>query len=186
MKYILRHILFCLAAAAGLGAMFMLGCHKENAETDKPAQVASASAAETQSTQPVAQQTAPPPENPAEEAKAISTVIYGQVSALNRRDIQGVLTALDPNDRQVQELTKQELLKNFQTSRVHITLEAAKLETLTADTATVRFTQLTRRVAGSAFRDNRVIGVYSMKKINGAWRILNMKPIDIQFMDGKP
>lgn len=188
MKYILRHVLFCLAAAAGLGAMFMLGCHKEvKPETEKPAQTASTTVVETPSAQPVAQPSGPPPADPTAEAKAISAVVYGQVNALNRHDVNGVLAALDPNDRQVLELTRQELEKSFQaSSRVFITLESAKLESLTADTATVRFTQLTRRVSGPAFRDNRVIGLYSMKKINGAWRILNMKPIDIQFLDGKP
>lgn len=187
MKYMLRHLLLCCAGAVGIGTMFMLGCQKDIKPQRDEQPVASAPAAAAQPVQPAeAGQTEPLPENAAEEAKAISAVIYGQVNALNRRDVNGVLSALDPTNSQVLELTRQELAKNFATYRLHTQLEAAKLEKLTANSATVNFTQLTRRISGPAFRDNRVIGVYSMKKIGGAWRIINTRPIDIQFLDGKP
>lgn len=178
----------------GLLAIFFLGLtgcpskeNKEEVKTDTQITVTENTVNNVTSSSAIAQQpvqTPVMPANAAEEAKAISTVIYGQVAAMNRQDMNGVLAALDPSNKKVIMLSQEELSKSFEKWRLHSTIKEAKLVELTADTAKVRYVQLTKRIAGSGgFRDNLVTGIHFMKKINGRWYIIMSQPLDIQFLD---
>lgn len=109
-------------------------------------------------------------------------VVRAQADALNRRDWASAIVAVDPESPTF-EHTKEHGLKLFQTYDLRYTLKDLTLESMSGDEARVRFVQVTEKVSGPAFRDNRVAGVHTLRKRNGEWRIFNTQITKVEYLD---
>jgi hypothetical protein len=49
--------------------------------------------------------------------------------------------------------------------------------------AKVRFSQVTRKISGPEFRDNRVSGVHVLRKLNGEWKLFDTERIKVDYLE---
>ena len=109
-------------------------------------------------------------------------VVRAQADALNRKDLDATMNALDPASpgyAQVKDMTA----KIFQTYDLRYTLSDLRVESVNNDEAHVHFVQLTEKVSGPAFRNNRVEGTHTLLKRNGVWRIANTQAAKVDYLD---
>lgn len=109
-------------------------------------------------------------------------VVRAQADALNRKDLAAAIAPIDP-ESPIFEPSKKMASKQFQTYDLRYTLKDLTLESMNGDEARVRFIQVTEKIAGPAFRDNRVAGVHTLRKRNGEWRIFNTQITKVEYLD---
>jgi hypothetical protein len=109
-------------------------------------------------------------------------VVRAQSEALNREDMKAAADAIHPSSPGFQQ-TKDITAKLFSIYDLRYTLKNIKLESETADTAKVRFSQITKKISGPAFRNNRIDGIHILKKDDGRWKIYDTQTIKIEFLD---
>lgn len=108
--------------------------------------------------------------------------IRAQVKALNKRDAEGALAAMHPEAPGLTNTraTTQQITATYD---LIFMIQSLKLESATPDEARVSFTQVTQKVAGPEFRNNRVAGVHTLRKFQGTWRIYSTEVGEIEYMD---
>ncbi len=112
----------------------------------------------------------------------VLAVVRGQIDALNRKDLPAVMSALDPESPGFEQ-TKTMTAKVFQAYDLHYSFKDLAVESITGDEAHVRFSQVTEKVSGPAFRNNRVEGEHILKKRNGAWKISSTQASNVTYLD---
>ncbi len=109
-------------------------------------------------------------------------VVQSQIDALNRQDLKASMDAMHPSSPAFQ-TTKDFGKMIFENYQLRFKLQSTAIESITADTAKVRFTQTTKKITGPEFRNNRVDGVHILKKYKGKWKIYDTKTIKIEYLD---
>jgi len=109
-------------------------------------------------------------------------VVRANVDALQRKDLAAVVATLDPEDP-LFEQTKKITASGFKNYEFRYALEDVALESMSDDEARVRFVQVTKKVSGPAFRDNRVEGVHTLRKRNGEWKMFHTETTKIEYLD---
>jgi ketosteroid isomerase-like protein len=109
-------------------------------------------------------------------------VVRAQTDALNREDLEAMLATIDP-ESPAYDRTKEMTGESFRLFELRYTNEKLTLESVSTDEARVRATQLTERISGPAFRNNRIEAVHVLKKRNGVWKISTTELIDIKYLD---
>ena len=123
--------------------------------------------------------TPPPAPSPSDQVLA---VVRGQIDALNRKDLPAVMAALDPESPGFEQ-TKSMTAKVLAAYDLRYSFKDLAVESITADEAHVRFSQVTEKISGPAFRNNRVEGEHILKKRNGAWKISSTQASNVTYLD---
>ena len=79
--------------------------------------------------------------------------------------------------------TREVLLEAYQTYDIDHTLSGVELLESTKDRAEVAFVLTTRKIRGPSFRDNRVTGVFILRKEDGLWKLYDQKVDDIKYLE---
>lgn len=116
---------------------------------------------------------------------AVEQSIQSQVEALNREDLPAYMSYLHPDNVGFAE-AEVATRKLFADYELKTTLEKLEPVTVTDGEAKIKFTQLTQKVTGPAFRDNRVTGVHTLRKDAGLWKIYATAADGIVYLDGAP
>jgi hypothetical protein len=109
-------------------------------------------------------------------------VVRSQLDALNREDLNAAMNALHPSSPGFQQ-TKAITAELFNIYDIRYTFKKITLESGTNDLAKVRFSQISKKIAGPQFRNNRIDGVHILKKYNGQWKIYDTQTIKIEFLN---
>jgi hypothetical protein len=109
-------------------------------------------------------------------------VVSAQLEALNFEDLNAATDAIHPSSPDFSQ-TKDWTEKLFKIYDIRYTLEKNTLESETENTAKVGFSQLTEKISGPAFRNNRIDGVHILKKYDGNWKIYETQIVKIEFLD---
>ena len=113
----------------------------------------------------------------------ILAVVRAQTDAMNKEDLEGALAIVDPTSptfAQNRQLSK-ELFRIYD---LRYTLREVAVESVKGAEATVRFTQITEKVSGPQFRDNRIEGVHLLKKqADGGWKIFTTRAEKIDYLE---
>jgi hypothetical protein len=113
---------------------------------------------------------------------AVFAPVEAQIKALNRRDAAAALVVMHPEAPGLagaRQATEQ-VTANF--DLVYI-IQGLAVESLDENEAKVRFTQLTQKVAGPEFRNNRLTGIHTLRKDHGAWKIYSTQALKIEYLD---
>ncbi len=109
-------------------------------------------------------------------------VVRAQIDAFNRQDFKASMDTIHPSSpgfQTTRDFSKM-LLERYQ---LRFKLQNTAIESITADTAKVRFTQTTKKITGPEFRNNRIDGIHVLKKYKGKWKIYDTKTIKIEYLD---
>lgn len=118
-------------------------------------------------------------ETAATPEEAIKALIEKQVVAMNKGDVEGYLSTLDP-ESSLYELNKalyEPLLSQY---KFDVTLEKFQVVEIKENTATIKKVLVTKKVSGPAFTDNRTeIEDKLVKKADG-WKVNESTPGNVE------
>lgn len=115
-------------------------------------------------------------------ADSAFAVINAQIKALNKRDAAGAMAVMHPEAPGLAEIRESTSQITAVADLLYV-VQNMTLESATDTEAKVRFTQLTQKISGPDFRNNRVIGIHTLRKYQGAWKLYSTEIVKIEFLD---
>lgn len=108
--------------------------------------------------------------------------IQANTDYMNSENLEGVMSTIYPESDSY-EITENLVIQLFKAYDLNYKIE--KLEVVDEDEneSEVNFTQLTTKINGPKFRDNRVKGTHILKKDGDSWKIFSTKIIDTEFLN---
>ena len=79
--------------------------------------------------------------------------------------------------------TEQQMKQFFNTYDLEYELKDIEVIEKFEQEARVKFVQITRKVSGPAFRNNKVTGIHILRKSDGKWKIYNTETEKIEYLD---
>ena len=116
------------------------------------------------------------------EKGAIEELIKSNAALFEKEDLEGYIATLDPESPEIAD-TKTMMAELFSKYNLKIKIESIRVLKVNEDKADVEVEQVTEKVTGGDFRNNRVKIVHHLKKINGAWKIGGSDTIRIEYFD---
>ncbi len=110
------------------------------------------------------------------------SVVHENINAMNSEDLEKVMATID-EESESYEATKQLAQRLFDTYDLHCELDSVRVIELTDEEAKVECVQLTKKVRGPAFRDNRIDFVHLLRKSDGKWKIYASKAKKIDYLN---
>jgi hypothetical protein len=154
-----------------LAALLLLlaGCSGDDG-SDSPAQ--------TQSDAPDTQ--ARPPAS--DEEALILSIVLANVEALESEDIDGAMSTVDPESAAYAS-TRDFTASIFELYDLSYEMSELNVTSRSDTEASVHFVQVTRKLSGPDFRDNRVEGEHTLRKVGGVWLISDSRIDSIDYLD---
>jgi len=119
----------------------------------------------------------------------IFDAVRAQIKALNQRDAAGAIAMMHPEAPGL-DRTRQTTEQVTATFDLLYMLQELTLESADEDEAKVRFTQITQKVSGPddpqkglVFRNNKVVGIHTLRKYQGAWKIYYTQVLKIDYLE---
>ena len=110
----------------------------------------------------------------------VEDVVYSNAEYLNSEDLSGVMSTIDP-ESELYSTTEIYVEKLFERFDLKFIVEKIEIIEQTDESAKVRFTQLTMKLSGPEFRNNRIKGYHTLRKSNGSWLISNTEILETNF-----
>ena len=117
-----------------------------------------------------------------QEAGSPIEVINLNTEYMTKEDISGVETTLDKDNPDFEQSMKMVKLL-FDTYDLDYKIESLETVEQNENEAQIKFVQLTTKISGPEFRDNRFTGIHTLKKKSDGWKILSTKQLNIEFLD---
>ena len=109
-------------------------------------------------------------------------VIMKNAEYMEKEDMSGVKSTIDhdsPNyDASLN--TIQFLFDNYD---LKYTIESIEIIEQSENEAKIKYVQLTTKVNGPAFKDNRYTGIHTLKKKDDGWKIYSTEQLNIEFLN---
>ena len=112
----------------------------------------------------------------------ILAAITANLKAMEREDIEATMATIDPSSSGY-EMTKEMINVIFEQYDLKYELSDLKVIKRTDKEAEVGFTQITRKVTGPEFRNNKITGVHVLRKSDGAWKIFSSQIKTTEYLD---
>jgi hypothetical protein len=116
---------------------------------------------------------------------AVEETVRSQIKALNKEDLDGYMSYIHPGNPAYAN-TREQVADIFEKYDLRNTLEKIERESITADEAKVSFVQLTEKVSGPAFQNNRTTGLHTLRKDDGKWKIYSTEIRSMTVVDPVP
>ena len=117
-----------------------------------------------------------------QEAGSPIEVINLNTEYMTKEDISGVEITLDKDNPDFEQSMKMVKLL-FDTYDLDYKIESLETVEQNENEAQIKFVQLTTKISGPEFRDNRFTGIHTLKKKSDGWKILSTKQLNIEFLD---
>jgi murein L,D-transpeptidase YcbB/YkuD len=112
----------------------------------------------------------------------VQEVLKAHVNAMNREDLPSFMSYLHP-EHEGYLSTQAAARQLFGQYELSTTLEMAEPVVISEGQAKVKFVQVTKKINGPEFRDNRVTGIHTLRKDNGLWKIYSTESSEVIYLD---
>lgn len=117
-----------------------------------------------------------------EQNKEIIAVIYENIAAIEAEDLDRYMATI--HEQSPAYATTREMMEQITNAYdLKYELKEAKIIKRSAEEASVQFIQVTTRLSGPEFRDNKIKGVHILKKSEDKWKIFNTEVKDIEYLN---
>lgn len=116
------------------------------------------------------------------EKGAIEQLIKNNAEFFQKEDLESYIGTLDPTSPEI-ENTRAMMVELFENYDLKLTIESTRILKISENKADVEVVQVTSKVSGGDFRDNKINIVHNLKKVDGAWKISGSKTIKIDYFD---
>ena len=116
------------------------------------------------------------------EKAAIEQLIKSNAEFFQKEELDAYIGTLDPTSPEI-ENTRAMTVELFENYDLKLTIESTRILKMSDNKADVEVEQVTSKVSGPDFADNRTKIVHQLKKVDGAWKISSSKPIKIDYFN---
>jgi len=116
------------------------------------------------------------------EEQAVKDVIIKNTEAGNDEDVTAYINTMDKDNKNYEHLSDM-MNTIFSTYDLNYQVKDMKVIELNNDEAKVQFVQITKKVKGPTFRDNRIEGVHILHKTDGEWKIYDTQIKKIDYLN---
>ncbi len=109
------------------------------------------------------------------------SVIYANAKYMAEENLSASMNTIHP-DSPIYENTAKLVQEIFNQFDLKYEIESLEILEETEQEAKVRFVQLTRKVAGNDFTDNRLTGIHTLKKDGNSWKIFSTVSEDMEYL----
>ncbi len=120
--------------------------------------------------------------NKSDEEEAIKDVIYKNTEAGNNEDVAEYINTMDKENKNYDRL-EQMMNTIFQTYDLNYQVKDLKVIEIKDNEAKVKYVQITKKIKGPTFRDNRIEGIHTMHKTNGQWKIYDTQITKMDYLN---
>lgn len=100
---------------------------------------------------------------------------------MNEENFEGVMSTIHPESQSYQ-MTENLVKKIFETYDLSYKLEKIKVLEQNDKEAKVEFIQLTTKIKGPDFKNNRTYGIHTLKLDGDSWKIFSTEVTDLKFL----
>jgi len=112
----------------------------------------------------------------------IEDAVYSNAEYLTNEDLSGVMSTIDPESA-LYSSTEVFVENLFELYDLKFIVESIEIIEQTEERAKVSFTQLTMKVSGPEFKNNRIKGYHTLRKSDGSWLMLDTKILETNYID---
>jgi hypothetical protein len=117
-----------------------------------------------------------------EEEALILDAILTNLHGLEKENLDLAMASIDP-DSAIYQSTKNLTREFFKTYDIDYEISDLVVTSKTSSEAAVHFVQVTRKLSGPDFRDNRVEGEHLLHKKDGKWLVYQTRPDKIDYLN---
>ncbi|MBD3263875.1 MAG: hypothetical protein GF375_02085 [Candidatus Omnitrophica bacterium] len=112
----------------------------------------------------------------------IFRVVYDNLAAMEEENLVDYMDTIS-EDSPGYNTTKQQLLILFNNYDLDYEIESIELLESSANEAKVKVIQSTRKIEGPEFRNNKIVGIHTLEKTDGGWKIYSTEIRNIEYLD---
>lgn len=116
------------------------------------------------------------------EKSAIEELIKTNAASFEKEQLDAYIATLDSKSPEI-ENTKAMMIELFKNYDLKLDIESVKILKIAEGEADVEVVQVTRKLTGGDFRDNRIKIIHHLKKTDGKWKITNSTTVRIDYFD---
>lgn len=110
------------------------------------------------------------------------SLIKANAEYMNKEDFDGTMSTIHPQS--LSYATTESLVKKiFERYDLNYKIESIKVLEENDKEAKVQFTQVTTKIKGPEFKNNRATGIHTLKMDGDSWRIYSTEMTNIEFLD---
>jgi len=107
--------------------------------------------------------------------------IKANAEFMNEENFDGVMSTIHP-ESQSYKMTENLVKKIFETYDLSYKIEEIKVIEQKDEEAKVEFVQLTTKIKGPEFKNNRTYGIHTLKLDGDSWKIFSTEVTDLKFL----
>lgn len=108
-------------------------------------------------------------------------LLNANADLMNQEDFDGVMSTIHPQSPSY-EMTEKLVKKIFEVYDLNYKIEVLKVLEQTDNEAKVEFIQITTKLKGPDFKNNKTTGVHTLKMDGDSWKIFSTEVKDIEFL----
>ena len=116
------------------------------------------------------------------EYKTPESLINANAEYMNEEDLEGVMTTVhpkSPNYAATEAMAKQ----IFDRYDLNYKIENIKVLEENDKEAKVEFTQVTTKIKGKDFKNNKATGIHTLRKDGDSWKVYSTEMVNVEFLD---
>ena len=117
-----------------------------------------------------------------EEYPTPESVIKANAAYMNEEDLEGVMTTVHPKSPSYP-ATESMAKQIFERFDLNYKIENIKVLEQTDKEAKVEFTQVTTKIKGKDFKNNKATGIHTLRKDGKSWKVYSTEMVKVDFLD---
>lgn len=109
------------------------------------------------------------------------TLVNANAEFMNQEDFDGVMSTIHPQSPSY-EMTEKMVKKIFEVYDLNYKIESLKVLEQNDKEAKVEFIQVTTKLKGPDFKNNKTTGVHTLKMDGDSWKIFSTEVQDLEFL----
>lgn len=116
------------------------------------------------------------------EYKTPEELINANAAYMNEEDLEAVMTTVHPKSPSY-EGTEAMAKQIFERYDLNFKIENIKVLEQNEKEAKVEFTQVTTKIKGKDFKNNKATGIHTLKKDGDSWKVYSTEMTNVEFLD---
>ncbi|MGQ9642381.1 MAG: TcaA NTF2-like domain-containing protein [Ignavibacterium sp.] len=108
-------------------------------------------------------------------------LVNANVDFMNQEDFDGVMSTIHPQSPSY-EMTEKLVKKIFEVYDLNYKIEKLKVLEKNDNEAKIEFVQITTKLKGPDFKNNKTNGVHTLKMDGSSWKIFSTEVQDLEFL----
>lgn len=108
-------------------------------------------------------------------------LVNANADFMNQEDFDGVMSTIHPQSPSY-DMTEKLVKKIFEVYDLNYKIEKLKVLEQNDNEAKIEFVQITTKLKGPDFKNNKTTGVHTLKMDGGSWKIFSTEVQDLEFL----